>query len=531
MRIIVCKNYEELSEKAANIVASQLTLKPDSVIGLATGSTPLGMYSKLAEMNKSGEIDFSDVISFNLDEYYPIQKDNSQSYDKFMKDNLFSKINIKPENTHIPNGEATDPIKECDEYERLIKENGGIDLQILGIGQNGHIGFNEPDASLSSRTHLTNLTENTIKANSRFFASSDEVPRQALTMGIATILKARKIILLANGANKSRVVSELLNDGINTSVPATLLKTHPDVILICDEDAYYGTRLGVDIGGTDIKFAVVDKKEVKFTDKIKTPENADGIVNAICDKINEIKDEYKIKNVGIGTPDEIKNGLIYASNLPFKGYPLEKAVSDKIDLFVTVDNDANCAALGEIIFGSTNDCDNLVLVTLGTGIGGGIIMNRQICHTKNNMGEIGHFIIKPENGRKCPCGQEGCWEQYCSSNALVKDVGEAAKQNKDSIIYKLMTEKGTLNGEIIFEALDMGCEVTKVVYKKYIFYLARGIESLANIFGPDCIVLAGGVTLQGDKLLAPLKAELKKDIRVEISTLQRNAGALGAAML
>ncbi len=238
MRIILCENYEEMSAKAANIFAAQLTLKPDSVLGLATGSTPVGMYKKLIEKNKAGEIDFSNVRTFNLDEYYPIKRDNSQSYFTFMNENLFSHINIDIKNTHVPNGETDNPEEECKNYEKMLNEVGGVDLQVLGIGQNGHIAFNEPDDALFSYTHITDLTKNTIEANSRFFESEKDVPTQAITMGMASIMSAKKIILLANGANKKDAVKELLNDKITTSVPATLLKLHPDVVLICDKDAY-----------------------------------------------------------------------------------------------------------------------------------------------------------------------------------------------------------------------------------------------------------------------------------------------------
>lgn len=240
MRIIICENYEKMSKRAAKLVAAQVLLNPQSVLGLATGSTPVGMYNELISMYRAGELDFSQVKTFNLDEYYPIKRDNEQSYFKFMYKNLFSEINIDLYNTHFPDGETDNPVSECENYEKLIAQSGGIDLQILGIGQNGHIGFNEPDVNLNPYTHLTNLTENTIRANSRFFEVYDEVPRKALTMGIATILGAKKIILLASGLNKSRVVSELIKDGINTSVPATMLKAHPDAILICDRDAYSG---------------------------------------------------------------------------------------------------------------------------------------------------------------------------------------------------------------------------------------------------------------------------------------------------
>ncbi len=240
MRIIVCENYEELSMSAANIIASQLVLKPDSVLGLATGSTPVGTYKLLAEMNKKGKIDFKEVKSFNLDEYYPISPENNQSYRYFMNENLFNYINIDINNTHVLNGLAEDPDEECENYDKMIKEAGGIDLQVLGIGQNGHIGFNEPDESLIAKTHLTGLTESTIQANSRFFDNIEDVPTQSLTMGIASILGAKKIIILANGAGKHKAVNELINGGITTSNPSTMLKVHPDVVLICDKAAYSG---------------------------------------------------------------------------------------------------------------------------------------------------------------------------------------------------------------------------------------------------------------------------------------------------
>lgn len=238
MRVILCDNYEEVSKAATKLVESQINLKPNCVLGLATGSTPVGMYKMLIEKCKDGELDFSKVTTFNLDEYYPISRDNNQSYYYFMNENLFDEINIKKENIHIPNGEAKDVEAECEEYEKMIEEAGGIDLQILGIGQNGHIGFNEPDENLNSKTHVTGLTESTIKANSRFFDSIEDVPTKALTMGIATILKSRKIILMACGIEKSDAVAELLTDDIKTDNPATMLKVHPDVVLICDKDAY-----------------------------------------------------------------------------------------------------------------------------------------------------------------------------------------------------------------------------------------------------------------------------------------------------
>ena len=240
MRVIVCKNYDEVSNEAAKIMASQVHLKPNCVLGLATGSTPVGAYKKLIDMYKNNEIDFKDVKTFNLDEYYPIMRNNDQSYYYFMHDNLFNHINIPEESIHILNGEATDPAKEFADYEKCIKDHGGLDLQLLGIGRNGHIAFNEPDTDLVSDTHVTSLTEDTIDANSRFFADISDVPTKSLTMGMASIMKARKILILINGAGKHQALKELLSGKISTSCPATMLNMHNDVVVICDEEAYNG---------------------------------------------------------------------------------------------------------------------------------------------------------------------------------------------------------------------------------------------------------------------------------------------------
>ncbi|MBR3967684.1 MAG: glucosamine-6-phosphate deaminase [Clostridia bacterium] len=240
MKLILCKTYEEMSMAAADEISALVASNPCCTLGLATGSTPIGMYRQLINRYKKGEIDFSGVTTFNLDEYYPISRENDQSYYHFMHQNLFDYVNVPKENIHIPNGEVSDPETECQEYENLLTANGQIDLQVLGIGQNGHIGFNEPDSSLWALTHITDLTESTIQANSRFFEKEEDVPKRALTMGMVTILKSKKILLLANGKNKHEAISALLDDRITTSVPATLLKTHPDVVLICDGEAYYG---------------------------------------------------------------------------------------------------------------------------------------------------------------------------------------------------------------------------------------------------------------------------------------------------
>lgn len=238
MRVIVCKDYEEMSKKAADIVAGQLAMNPKSVLGLATGSTPVGTYKELINRCKDGTISFKDVTTFNLDEYYPIKKSNSQSYDYFMNDNLFNHVDIDKANVNIPNGEAADAAEECKRYEAKIASSPQVDIQILGIGQNGHIAFNEPEEELYSETHLTGLTDNTIEANARFFEKKEDVPTTALTMGIGTIMKAKKIIILANGAAKKDAVAALLSGKITTASPATMLNCHNDVVLICDEAAY-----------------------------------------------------------------------------------------------------------------------------------------------------------------------------------------------------------------------------------------------------------------------------------------------------
>lgn len=195
MRLYRAKDYNDLSRKAANIISAQVIMKPDCVLGLATGSSPLGTYRQLIEWYKKGDLDFSEVKSVNLDEYKGLPKDNDQSYYYFMHQNFFKDININPENTHIPNGMEPDSEKECSRYNQVISDLGGIDLQLLGLGHNGHIGFNEPDTAFAKMTHCVDLAPSTIEANKRFFASADDVPRQAYTMGIKTIMQARKILL------------------------------------------------------------------------------------------------------------------------------------------------------------------------------------------------------------------------------------------------------------------------------------------------------------------------------------------------
>lgn len=240
MRFITGTDYEEVSLEAAKIFAEVIKEKPDGVLGLATGSTPLGMYRELVRLFQAGELDFSRMTTVNLDEYYPLAPDHPQSYRYFMNENLFNHINVDKSRTHVPDGMASDPEAACKAYDMMIERLGGIDIQLLGIGENGHIAFNEPADELVAGTHITDLTESTIRANSRFFESEADVPRRAMTMGMGSILRARKIVLIACGKNKHEAVAALLNDRVTPHVPATLLKLHPDVTVICDKEAFLG---------------------------------------------------------------------------------------------------------------------------------------------------------------------------------------------------------------------------------------------------------------------------------------------------
>ena len=237
MRIYKAKDYEEMSRKAAGIVSAQIIMKPDCVLGLATGSTPVGLYKQLIEWYRNGDLDFSGVRTVNLDEYKGISRENDQSYYYFMHQNLFDHVNIPAGNTHLPDGMEPDSEKECRRYEELIQSMGSVDLQLLGIGHNGHIGFNEPADAFDKQVHCVNLTQSTIEANKRFFASAEEVPRQAYTMGIQTIKRSKKILIIANGEGKADIVRDAFFGPITPMVPASVLQLHNDVTLVADEAA------------------------------------------------------------------------------------------------------------------------------------------------------------------------------------------------------------------------------------------------------------------------------------------------------
>ena len=238
--MIICKakDYSELSRKAANIIASQILMKPNCVLGLATGSSPVGTYKELIQWYERGDLDFSGITSINLDEYRGLSGDNDQSYRYFMNTNLFDHVNIDKARTNVPDGLEPDAAKACSDYDQIIENAGGIDLQLLGLGHNGHIGFNEPGEAFELETHCVDLTPETIEANKRFFDGNvDLVPKQAYTMGIKTIMQARKVLVVANGKAKAQAVKDAVTGPVTPACPGSILQLHPDCTLVADEEA------------------------------------------------------------------------------------------------------------------------------------------------------------------------------------------------------------------------------------------------------------------------------------------------------
>lgn len=236
MRVLVYSNYDEMSAAAARLIASRISELPEPVLGLATGSTPIGMYDELARLHKEEGLDFSETTTFNLDEYWGLGPDDPRSYHWFMEEHLFSRVNLDPAKKHIPRGNCVDPEAECDRYEKLIREAGGIDLQVLGIGMNGHIGFNEPGSDPTSRTRLVRLAEQTVEVN-RAKGGLEALPSHAISMGIGTIMEAKEILLMANGEGKAEIIRRALVGPVTPDVPATFLQRHPDVVCILDKAA------------------------------------------------------------------------------------------------------------------------------------------------------------------------------------------------------------------------------------------------------------------------------------------------------
>ena len=237
MRVIRAKDYLDASRKTANIISAQVILKPDCVLGLATGSSPVGAYQQLIEWYEKGDLDFSQVRTVNLDEYVGLGAGDEQSYVSFMRKNLFDHININPQNTHLPNGLEMNAAKQCAEYDELIHSLGGVDLQLLGIGHNGHIGFNEPSDTFVKGTNCVDLTQSTIEANARFFDNEDQVPKQAYTMGILDILQAKRVVMIVTGESKAQILKDAFCGPVRPEVPASIMQMHPDFILVADEAA------------------------------------------------------------------------------------------------------------------------------------------------------------------------------------------------------------------------------------------------------------------------------------------------------
>ena len=238
MKIIRAKDYKDMSRKAANIISAQVIMKPNCVLGLATGGTPVGAYAQLVEWYNKGDVDFSEVTTVNLDEYRGLPKEHPESYWSFMHKNLFDHVNIRPEAIHLPDGTNPDAADACAKYNEIIHSVGGIDLQLLGLGPNGHIGFNEPGEAFELETHCIDLAPTTIEANKRFFDGNEAlVPKQAYTMGIKTIMQARKVLMVVNGAGKAEIVKKAFFGPVTPEVPASILQLHPDFILVADEEA------------------------------------------------------------------------------------------------------------------------------------------------------------------------------------------------------------------------------------------------------------------------------------------------------
>ena len=237
MQIVKAKDYDDMSRKAANIISAQVIMKPDCVLGLATGSTPIGTYKQLIDWYTKGDLNFERVTSVNLDEYKGLGADSDQSYRYFMNTNLFNSINIRKERTFVPDGLEPDSDKACSMYNQIISDVGGIDLQLLGLGHNGHIGFNEPSDNFEKQTHCVDLTASTIEANTRFFEKAEDVPRQAYTMGIQTIMQARKVLVVGSGADKAEILKKVVEGPITPQVPASILQLHNDVTIVADAAA------------------------------------------------------------------------------------------------------------------------------------------------------------------------------------------------------------------------------------------------------------------------------------------------------
>lgn len=292
-----------------------------------------------------------------------------------------------------------------------------------------------------------------------------------------------------------------------------------------------GIRLGIDMGGTLTKFLVLSEGEKLYMESFPTPkESCEAIIDFIANRYTEISKRFNVERIGIGVPGVVKNDLVYADNLPIDNAPMKELLEEKIGKPITIDNDANCATLAESKL-SNRGCKDLVMITLGTGIGGGMVIDGKLRRGKGGMGEVCHMSIEATNGEICACGHKGCWESYASTTALVKCAEQAALENRKSYLYKLYKRNDKLNGILIFDAIKQKCPIAQDVFSKYLDRLAVGIKNLVYILDPEIVVLAGGITKDGDMFIDELKKRVNVDVKIEISTLQNEAGAFGAAML
>lgn len=291
-------------------------------------------------------------------------------------------------------------------------------------------------------------------------------------------------------------------------------------------------QLGVDLGGTDIKFGVVAGERILYKGKRPTPQtSAEDIMDAIAEECLRLKQAYSFESVGIGVPGWYIGEQLYTDNLPFNGTLFVTEMEKRLGMQVFSDNDANCAALGEVMVGNGQDYKDMVLLTLGTGIGSGIIIDGNIVRGKGAAGELGHLIIDAVNGEACTCGQSGCWERYASASALVRQAEKAAQENPESLLAKIYRENQKMNGKLFFEVLSLGCPVAEGVFDAYLDKLVVGILSIRKALDPEIFLLAGGITAVGDVLLKPLQTKLGDAFNIKISVLQDEAGIFGAAYL
>ncbi len=297
-------------------------------------------------------------------------------------------------------------------------------------------------------------------------------------------------------------------------------------------EANVTVRLGIDIGGTMTKILVLENGKKVYDEASPTvKESPEKLVAFIVDKYNELSGRFNIEKIGIGVPGTVINGLVDTDNLPMKNTPMMQMLRDKgIHIPIVIDNDANCAALAESKLGKTK-YNNLVMLTLGTGVGGGVVLDGEIRRGRGGLGEIGHMVIDGINGAPCICGNRGCFEHYASATALIKRAEKAARENVGSLLHEYYQKDQKLNGFQIFEALKKQCPVAKQVLSEYLNLLAVGIKSVINIFDPDAVVLAGGITKDGDLFIDDLKKRVNSNVEIVVSTLQGEAGSYGAALL